>query len=174
MWQQKKIALLELKISQLKEEFIPMRFRIVSRDKDNMQVDIRFYDTESKSVGTSFITLPGSELYVTVEVIKHGSKGFLFFPSTVFTQEIAASDGMALLEIYNNNGLPAIYEGWNVGKVGELYLKHIYGQVRKGVKKDILYGSAVHEIKGVSELQVGLVYDVVCHVKQGGVEIVLQ
>lgn len=173
-WQEKRIALLELKILDLKREFVPMRFRVVSRDENSLQVDIRFYDMEGKSVGTSFVSLPGSQLYVDVGVVKHGNNGFLFFPSSIFTQEIAAQNAMSLLEIYNDNGFPAIYNQWEVGKVGQFYLRRLYQSLRKGVKKHILYGSAVHDIKDIAELQVGLVYDVVCHLKQGGVEIVLQ
>lgn len=172
-YQRAKIANLSEQIISLKEEICFTKFKILDRKENSMKVDIRFYDFEEHLVASTVIPLAGNRLFLDFSVIKTDENSYLFFPIKVFSDQISAEEGIDLLELYNHNGYPAIYNKWKLKAEQQRYLCDLYEQLRLGKKINTeFFGSALHDLASVADFQEGVVYEVVCHPHQGGVEVI--
>lgn len=172
-YQKAKIVSLSNEIASLKEEIAFTKFKIISRKAGSMTVDIRFYDLEENLVASTVTPLKGEQLFLDFTVIKNDENSYLFFPVKVFTDQISAELGLDLLELYNHNGYPAIYHQWKLNDRQKHYIGALYEQLRLGKKVfSESFGSAVHDLASIADFQENTVYQVVCHPRQGGVEII--
>lgn len=170
--QKNKIKQLENNIALLKEENIPLRFKILEKANDSIMLVVKFYDADNKEINKIEQKLHGNELSFDFYVIPVKDR-YVAFPSKIFTDKVAANDGIILYEHYNREGYPAIFYSSEINS--ELYegLKNVYFKV-KSDQLDSLnehFGNMVHDIKEFKSFLPGNVYSIVTHTK-GGIEIV--
>ena len=100
------------------------------------------------------------------------SDTYLFFPEKVFTDRIPPADGIIISGEYNNNDFPAIYDESGLSENDRKVVSDLYKIILE--KEPIIiehFGSAVHDLKTISELKTGFIYKLVCHQSSGGMEI---
>ena len=183
----KKIAELEDRVAYMKEDCVPLRFEIVQKKNSEIQVKVSMYDVQTeKKVGRSgSFTLAGEELHVDSQVIKLSDENFIFFPCGLYTDAMALTDSEKLYPLYDENGFPSIYggvidaldDGSAVSQDDRVALgKELTGYfslVKDGGESQSTeqYGTAIHELKSISQFKAGFVYELQCHPHTGGIEI---
>lgn len=183
----KKVAELEERVAFMKEDCVPLRFEIVQKKGSEIQVKVSMYDVQTeKKVGRSgTFTLSGDELHVDSQVIKLSDENFIFFPCGLYTDAMAMADSEKLYALYDENGFPSIYagvvnmkdDGTAVSQDDRVALgKELTGYftlVKNGGESQSAeqYGTAIHELKSISQFKTGFVYELLCHPHTGGVEI---
>lgn len=175
-YQKAKIESLQTEISVLKEEIIPVRFKITEKTDASVTVEIRFYNADGKEVAARNLKMNGTELTFDFRVVKlknnKNSDTYLFFPEKVFTDRIPPTDGRIISGEYNNNNFPAIYEDGGLSDNDRRVVSDLYNVILNNEPVIIEhFGSAVHDLKTINELKIGFVYKIACHQSSGGVEI---
>ena len=175
-YQKAKIESLQTEISALKEELIPVRFKILDKTDSSVTVEMRFYDADDKEISIKKLRMNGTELTFDFNVVKmknnRKSDTYLFFPEKVFTDRIPPADGIIISGEYNNNDFPAIYDASGLSENDRKVVSNLYKIILE--KEPIIiehFGSAVHDLKTISELKTGFIYQLVCHQSSGGMEI---
>ncbi len=181
--QEKKIRQLEKQVVYLKDEFVPIRFKILNRDNDSILVSIKFYDMDRHVVyyyddqgnKAEFvrIKLPGQELSFDFIVVPVRNR-FLAFPYKVFTDAIAPKDGVILFPYYDRQDFPQIYFSQENSPAFNAGIKALFNKIKKGDIQDIkgIFGSMVQDVKGIQQFQTGQIYKIIVHPAKGGIEIV--
>ncbi len=184
--QKAEIARLEGIADKLRSESVPLKFKILGRGEGGVRVRLRLYDLAGREVALLERTLPGSSVFIDVLLAPlapdsrdAGPGGsYLAFPYRVFTDELSPASGERLLGAYDSGGFPRVMDGveWSRAEraaIAEAFRSALAseaaGEPATGSSAGA-FGSAVHEAAGVSRLEVGVVYKVVCRAK-GGVEI---
>jgi len=170
--QKNKIKQLEDNIALLKEENIPLRFKIIEKANDSIRLVVKFYNADNKEINKIEHKLHGQELSFDFYVVPVKDR-YVAFPSKIFTDKIAANDGVELYEQYNEEGYPAIFNSSAMNP--ELYdgLKSVYFKVKTGQLDSLNehFGNMVHDIKEFKSFLPENVYSIVTHTK-GGIEII--
>ncbi|MCF6366789.1 MAG: hypothetical protein L3J35_11365 [Bacteroidales bacterium] len=176
--QEKEIAKLEDKIHFLKEETVPLRFKILEKDSANIKFLIKFYEQDAEEAFIAdTITLPGQELsfdfyVVPVKDIKNDREVKVAFPYKIFTNTMPAKNGKLLFNYYDEHGFPQVF---NNAKADTAYINRmteLFAKIKAGNTEEIegIYGSMVQDIKKLNEFAVNHVYQIIIHTK-GGIEI---
>ncbi len=192
--QERKIANLENMISDLEEEYTPIKFKMEKKNDSETTLRVLFLDLNGKTIKNEKVTLEGTEVHFDFQVIKlaAGKKNkknkslttdqFMFYPYKIYTEKIEPQNGIDLCNIYNENDFPAIFNGFEEflteeNKKFENAYKEKISQTFVYILNDEMemltnqYGSAVHDMQGISEFKKGYVYSVICHPHTGGIEI---
>ncbi len=116
--------------------------------------------------------MPGEELSFDFYVIPVKDR-YVAFPSKIFTDKIAANDGIVLYEHYNSEGYPAIFNSSEMNPELLEGLKDVYFKVKSGQIDSLSehFGNMVHDIKEFKSFIPENVYSIVTHTK-GGIEII--
>jgi len=176
--QEKTISKLEDKIHFLKEETVPLRFKILEKDSANIKVLIKFYEQDAEDAFISdTILLEGQELsfdfyVVPIKDTKNNKEVKLAFPYKIFTNKMPAKDGKLLFSYYDEHGFPQVF---NNAEADTSYLNRmteLFSKIKKGETEEIegIYGSMVQDIQKLNEFQENHVYQIIIHSK-GGIEI---
>jgi hypothetical protein len=175
--QEKTIAKLEEKIHFLKEETVPVKFRIIEKDTANITFVIKFYDQDNADAFNSdTLTLPGQELsfdfYVVPVKDTSGREVKIAFPYKIFTNSMPAKDGKLLFNYYDDQGFPQVF---NNAKADTAYINRmseLFEKVKNGKTEEIegIFGSMVQDIQKLNEFEENKTYKIVIHTK-GGIEI---
>ena len=197
--QKERIAGLEALSARLTSETVPMRFMVLSRDESGLRARIKLYDLAGKELVLVEKALPGKELYLDFLLsplpgASASEARWLAFPYRVFTDELPAAQGVLLLDSYELSGFPAIYGGQEAGAAPlgpeeRKALAAVFARARRSggapasgkvdaskpvdfsaPRREVEYGSAVHDVSALSRFEVGVVYKVVCRAK-GGIEV---
>ena len=170
--QKVKIKQLEDKIALLKAENTPMRFKITEKTQDSIKLVIKFYDADDVEINKIVTKLAGQELSFDFNVVAIKDY-YVAFPSKLFSNLIAASDGMVLYNIYDKNGFPQVFESKNMDSDLKSGLEHLFTKIKSDQLDSInqQFGNMVHDIKGLKAFKPNIVYSIVCHSK-GGIEII--
>lgn len=178
-YQEQKIAKLEDKIHFLKEETVPLRFKILKKNKENIKFLIKFYeqDSEKEAFISDTLTLKGQELSFDFYVVplkdtKNNKEVKIAFPYKIFTNKIPAKNGKLLFNYYDEHGFPQVF---NTNDADTSYINlmtDLFAKIKKGKTEEIegIYGSMVQDIYKINEFREGNVYQVIIHTK-GGIEI---
>ncbi len=183
-----KVAQLEERIAYMKEDCVPMRFEILEKKGDKMKVKTAFYDVSTdKKVGRNgTFELEGEELNVDFQILKLSEESFLFFPCGLYTNFMPMSESLKLYDLYGEDGFPDIYGSVIDGNAdGEALSEKDRAALQSAISSYFTatmaggqseaaeqYGTAVHDLKTVSQFKTGFVYKVLCHPHTGGIEIV--
>ena len=175
-YQKARIESLQNEISVLKEEIIPVRFKIIEKTDSSVTVEMRFYDISGKEVSGKSLKMNGTELTFDFRVVKlknnKKTDTYLFFPEKVFTDRIPPAEGRIISGEYNNNNFPAIYEEGGFSENDRNVVGELYNVILNNEPVIIEhFGSAVHDLRTINELKTGFVYKIACHQSSGGVEI---
>ena len=176
--QEKNIAKLEDKIHFLKEETVPLRFKILEKDSASIKFLIKFYEQDAEEAFISdTISLKGQELsfdfyIIPIKDIKNNKEVKVAFPYKIFTNKMPAKDGVLLFKYYDEHGFPQIF---NNAKADTSYVNRmteLFSKIKVEKVEDIegIYGSMVQDIKKLNEFAKNHVYQIVIHSK-GGIEI---
>lgn len=176
--QSEQLTSLQNDISRMKDEIIPIRFKILGKKDNTYVIQIRFYDLNDKETANCKLSITGQELNFDFSVIKPSifstqDKTYLYFPIKIFTDSMAPENGIDLVNLYSKNGFPSVYNGLELTDESKKSLSGLFYLVSKNEKvSDFSYGNSVHDIRSVSNFKTGFVYDIVCHTHSGGIEIV--
>ena len=170
--QQKQIKHLEESIALLKEENAPIRFKILEKTDDSISFMVKFYNADKQEIKSLQQKLNGQELSFDFYMVPVKNK-FVAFPSKIFTDRIAADNGIVLYDYYNQNGYPAIFYSKNIDTALYEGLKDIYLKVKSNQVDSLSehFGNMVHDIKKIKSFIPGNVYTIITHTK-GGIEII--
>jgi len=170
--QKNKIKQLEDNIALLKEENIPIRFKILEKTNDSILLLVKFYNADDREINKVEQKLYGEELSFDFYVIPVKDR-YVAFPSKIFTDKIAANHGIILYDYYSKEDYPAIFNSSEINS--ELYegLKDVYMKVKSGQLDSLSehFGNMVHDIKEFKSFLPENVYSIVTHTK-GGIEII--
>jgi hypothetical protein len=183
--QKERIAYLEGAASNLKAQTVPLKFMVLSRDGGAIKARIKLLDLSGQEVAVIEKSWPGRELYIDmllepVRTLRQGqaADAWLAFPYRVFTDEVSAASGSLLFDAYDTGGFPGVLEGapWSSGErkalaaaFADARRKAAAGLPAADASKGV-FGSAAHEVSGISSFEVGIVYKLICRAK-GGIEI---
>ena len=183
----RKVAELQERVSYMKEECVPMRFEIAWKRDSRMQVKVSMYDVMTgQKVGRSgSFELPGEELHVDFQVVRLSEGNFIFFPCGLYTDAMALAQSEKLYSLYDENGFPSIYgasiggreDGTEIGQEDRVALGKEFSAYFARVKDggddgaDGQYGTALHELRSISQFKSGFVYSVLCHPHTGGIDL---
>jgi hypothetical protein len=170
--QKEKIKKLEEKIALLKEEHIPMRFKISEKTADSIQLVVKFYNADNKEINKLETKIAGQELSFDFDVVPVNGK-YVAFPSKLFSNVIAAADGIKLYSFYDKDGFPQVFESDSLDNDLKMGLQDLFQQIKTGQTDSINqhFGNMVHDIKDIKSFMPDMVYSIVVHTK-GGIEII--
>ena len=172
--QAEKIALLEKKIALLKEEIVPLRFKILSKEDGKISFAVKFFDSgeKPKDINRLVQTIEGNELSFDFIVIPVNDK-HLFFPNKIYSDKIAPENGIDIKSFYDKDGFPQIFYFKEIDNEFREMLTEIFENVKDGnlSEDDNYFGNMVHDIANFNEYKPDRIYKIVCHTK-GGIEVV--
>jgi len=177
--QEKTIAKLEDKIHFLKEETVPIRFKILEKDSANVKFVLKFYEQDSTAEAfiQDTISLPGQELsfdfyVVPVKDTKNNREVKVAFPYKIFTNSMPAKDGKLLFNYYDEHGFPQVFNNAEADTSYMNRMTDLFTKIKTGDTEEIkgIYGSMVQDIQKLNEFAVNHVYQIIIHTK-GGIEI---
>ncbi|MDR2446486.1 MAG: hypothetical protein LBD58_04210 [Treponema sp.] len=176
------------RLKELQETFVPVRFRLLERSDSSIKAEFRFYsmivdnieavDMEVFSQGKEvapprIIEIEGSELFIDSVKIPNGSllpydpDAVWVFPYRIFSDVIAPEHALPIYTWYNDNGFPAIYNALDLEEQDKAALSRVYADMPKSDA-----GNALHDMSRLVRFRLNVWYDVVAHVKKGGLEII--
>ncbi|MDR1238961.1 MAG: hypothetical protein LBK27_02505 [Treponema sp.] len=137
------------------ERFIPLRFRIGSRENEKLTVEFRFYSMLTSGPGgisredqadsreipgsRSFFEMEGAELFIDVLRVRDAKRVFLIipfgeinwvFPHKIFTNYMKPDEGLPIFSCYDRDGFPAIYEGFSGGSLNRELLSRAFADLK--------------------------------------------
>lgn len=183
--QKQRIVYLEDLSARLRAETVPVKFMILSREGGEIKARLRLYDLSRREVAVVEKSWPGSALYIDMLLVpvrgqagSEAADSWLAFPYRVFTDEVSAASGSLLFESYDSGGFPEVLRGIEWSAAEKSAITAAFAAARKKSAAGLpatdavkgAFGSAAHEVSGLSRFDLGVVYKVVCRVK-GGVEI---
>jgi hypothetical protein len=190
--QERKIVNLENMVAELEDEYTPIKFRLNKTKDGENTIKILFLDLAGNTIKEDKASLKGKEVHFDFQVVRLTSKNkksktisgeqYLFFPYRIYSEKIKPENGIDLCSFYDEKGFPAIYKGFEnylsdeTKKFENAYSKKIsqsFEYILKGELEKInnQFGSAVHDMQGISEFKKGYTYSVICHPHTGGIEI---
>lgn len=169
--QKQELVRLEETVEFLKDETVPIKFKIVQRTDSSLTVAIKFFNADNMEIGKTETTLNGSELSFDFITVKAGNK-YISFPYKIFTNMIPPKEGEELAPFYNQDGAPGIFVYDGIHKDLLNNLKFLYRDVKNDNIENLkgYFGNLVHDIEKISVFKTGIVYRIVLHVK-GGIEV---
>jgi hypothetical protein len=169
IYQRSRLDGLKEAVAALEEETVALRFKILERGPDGISFRLRFYDRDGTEVGTAEKKIGGQSLFIDFQVVK-AEAGYIAFPERVFTDTVAANQGLSLLSSYDRNGFPAILDKKTLAPSERKAFASLFLAVKQGRAPQASFGSAVHDVKDLAGFDVGTVYKIVSR-KKGGIEV---
>jgi hypothetical protein len=168
--QKEKLVQLKANIAQLKEEHVPMRFKVVGREDGQIVAKVKLYDMDGSEIGAAESTLPGESLFLDFISVPLEKK-FLAFPHSIFTDAVPARDGIQLFPLYDRGEFPEVFATDGINDALKKDLTALFAKVKQGSAVNGSFGNAVHDIKEFKTFDEDVVYRVIARLK-GGLEIV--
>ena len=171
--QEQKIKDLENEISFLKEETIPVRYKIISQQNDEIEVSVKFYDLDGQKITKQRYKMQGTVVSFDFYVVKMGDK-YIAFPYKIFTDKIEPENGIFLYENYENEGFPMIFYSKNSSKLFSEGIEALYNKIKEEDIEDIdnIFGNMVQNAPQTMQNGIeGTIYKIVVHTK-GGIELI--
>jgi hypothetical protein len=187
-FQAKRLAGKTRQLKELQETFVPVRFRLTERGASSMRAEFRFYsliidniedvDMEVFSQGKDvappqIIDIPGAELFIDSvkipndDLLPYDPATVWVFPYRIFSDTIAPENAVPIYTWYNDGGFPAIYGALELEEQDKAVLSRIYADIPKADA-----GNALHDMSKVARFKENVWYDIVVHIKKGGLEII--
>lgn len=179
---QEEVERLERIVESLKEESVPIKFKVEYTDKLNVsknqqtEVSIKFFDQDEKQVSRMSYILEGTEVFFDFKVLHIASKDtYFFFPYSLYTDKMEPANGILICNDYTSNGMPLIYrsKALNSPEDEEFFselLKYITDETELK-EEDLAYGYSVHDMSDFNiKFKPNTTYKIICHNKKGGIE----
>lgn len=170
--QEKKIELLEQKISLLKKENVPLRFKITKREENTITLVTKFYDAQDNVVKRITQEIEGNELHFDFLIFKVKDQN-LIFPYKIYTDLIAPDDGIIITDHYTVDEFPQIFFYQGIDNELKEIMIEIFEKIKSNNydSKDNYFGSAVHDVPEFKSFETNKIYSIVTRTK-GGIEII--
>ncbi len=167
--QNKKIEQLNNEIVRLKQEIVPIRYKIKNYDDSTLTVVVKFYDLDSNLITKHSFTMKGTTVAFDFQVVKF-QNGHIAFPVKIFTDKIAPENGLKLFKYYEKGDFPEVYFSRASSNKFNDGIEIIYNKVKNNDTENLeVFGSMVqNSIPGASKDHD--VYKIIVHTK-GGIEI---
>jgi len=170
--QREKIVELEKSIAKLKEEMIPLRFKVLDNSDGKIKVALKLYDCSGNVIKKIEHELEGQELCFDFYTILVKDK-YIAFPNKLYTNKIPPANGISLVNEYDNEGFPQIFYSDDLTPDLREGLTILFDKVKKGKTDSIqtMFGNMVHDFKQFGAFVPKQVYKITSHSK-GGLEVV--
>jgi hypothetical protein len=172
--QEKKIQQLNEEIAFLKQEVMPIRYTIISKNGKNITVGVKFYDLDGNQISKQRFTMEGNTVSFEFYVIKF-DKGYIAFPVKIYTDLIAPEKGTSLFEYYEKNNFPQIYYSKKSSKAFNEGIVALFEKIKNNDFEDMdnVFGNMVqnHPKADTSKIDEDIAYKIIIHTK-GGIEII--
>ncbi len=172
--QEKKIKQLEEEITFLKQETVPIKYKLLDNSNDTVKVSVKFFDLDGNTVNKHTFVLPGNVVSFDFAVVKFKDvhDRYIAFPEKIFTNKIAPSDGETLFKYYEKDGYPQIFYSKDMSKKFRNGIEELYKMVKSGQYGNEIevFGSMVENVRDPKYFKPGNIYKIVVHTK-GGIEI---
>lgn len=171
--QENKLKDLEQEIEFLKEEQVPIRYKIISQKENEIEVSVKFYDLDGNEINKQRFTLEGTVASFDFYVVKMTNK-YIAFPSKLFSDKIKPQDAISLFEYYEKSNFPMIFNSKNSSDLFKIGIENLFAQIKSGNLEEIenVFGNMVQNALQTMQNGVeGNVYKIVVHTK-GGIEII--
>lgn len=170
--QQEQIKQLEDCIELLKEEAVPVKFVIRKRENQNIRVAVKFIDMEGKEITKIEHVLVGEELSFDFVVIEVKNR-YVAFPYKLFSDQVAADNGLSLIPYYDNEGFPEVFNSSEMNHDLRQALSGVFAVIKSNKTNSLTnqFGNMVHDFAKFRQFTPETVYKIVTHTK-GGIEVV--
>ena len=168
--QREKLESLKSSIAALKQEHVPMRFKIISRSGGGLKAKLKLYDMDENEIAAVESEMTGESLFldfVSVSV----DEGYLAFPKSIFTEMVPPEKGLSLFPLYDRKGFPEVFATKGMSETLRAELTALFSTLKQGRAVDDAFGNAVHDITEFKAFETGVVYRVVARLK-GGIEVI--
>lgn len=171
--QEDRIKDLEKEVSFLKEEIVPIRYKIISQEDDKIEVSVKFYDLDGKEFSKQRFTMEGTVASFDFYVVEMNNK-YIAFPYKIFTDKIKPENGTFLYEYYEKDNFPMIFYSENSTTPFSFGIEALFQKIKDEDLENIenIFGNMVQNapqtmINGAE----GSVFKIVVHSK-GGIEVI--
>lgn len=175
-------------LKELKETFVPLRFRVTQRENGAIKAEFRFYSmivddienidmeifSQDKEIAEPrFIEIAGNELFIDCIKIPNNNRLpyspeiLWVFPYRIFSDTVAPENALPLFQWYNNDGFPSIFNALEIEDADKKTLADIYANVQIA---DM--GNALHDLGKVARFRLNVWYDLAVHSKKGSLEFI--
>ncbi len=170
-FQDSRIRKLKATIEDLKSEFVPIRFKVISYENGHINVAIKFYDSDNNEIVRKELYLKGEQLSFDFLVVKINDK-YLAFPYKIFTDQIAPDDGEQVFQYYEKDEFPQIYYHQDINQELETSIADVYLKIKDKKIEEIeeIFGSMVQDIRKQNRFREKQIYKIVIRTK-GGIEV---
>ena len=172
-YQENKIEQLEERLDFLKQEFVPLKFHIVSLNP--LKIKLRFYNIFSgEQIGNTLIFSfeKGQKPAFDFIVARITKEQFIAFPEKIFTEAIIPEKGLNIAKYYNSKGYPAIFLNKKLPETTQKAIQEIFSFILNNNTENI---PKIYKAFGVmvqnKHTEINTTYKIISHVK-GGVEII--
>jgi len=165
-----KLVKLNDEIAHLKNTVVPIKYKVKKQNDDMLTVVVKFMDLDSNVIAKEKFELKGTTVSFDFMVAKF-KNGYVAFPYKIFTDQIAAEDGILLYKYYEKNNYPQVYFSKNSKKAFRDGIEVLYDKIRKKDIEDLdVFGSMVQNHPSASGRINNNTYKIIVHTK-GGLEI---
>ena len=163
---------IEKALAEFREEISPVRIKVTEKAKGIITVQLKFYNLDGEAVGIVTREIPGNTVFIDFTVIKvKGS--FFFFPVALFSDKIPPAQGIPIASLYEAKRYPKIYSGNNVNLNFRRLVQNVWDYIQYDkADEDVVqyFGNALHQYGSPEMSDENTVYYIICHTKQGGIE----
>ncbi len=169
--EEKDKKLLDKKISELADESVFLRFKVVERDESSLRVAMKFYDLDGNVIRKIEPTLKMRNLvfdFIYVKICKQT----LIFPYQLFVDSALQERNFKIFPLYEKNDFPNIFYTENKDSFLKKQLSEIFELVKSDDMKSLneKYDTAFHARKTIFYLREKEVYKIIFR-KKGIIEI---
>ncbi len=171
--QEKKLKELEKEITFLKEEIVPVRYKILSQEDDKIEISVKFYDLDGNEFVKQKFELPGTVASFDFYVVKMNER-YIAFPYKIFTDKIKPEDAELLFKYYEKDNFPMIFYSESSSKIFKDGIEILYQKIKNNDLENIesIFGNMVQNAPQTMEKGAeGSVFKIVVHTK-GGIELI--
>ena len=153
----------ENEIMSLKAKIAPMMFNVVQKD-DAFEVTYSFLDLSGNVIKQKTSLIRGNELFVDCIVKNFNSNVKVAFPVVLYSNLISSSEGVEIVNDYNNDSFPEIFRGVTAREAKQL--QKLYKEVLNETKDRNAFRSSPHVVVTNKKVE----YQLVSRIR-GGLEI---
>ena len=173
---QQEVERLERIVENLKEEYIPIKFKVDYRQDGTAEVNIKYFDQDGKQINRMSYIVSGSEIFFDFKIINISSRNLYFFlPYSIYTDKTEPVNGIQIIDDYTQDGMPLIYKNKKIESQEDIqFFENLltYAKTGTGLDEiDLSYGYSLHDMNDFNiHFMPDTTYKVVCHKQKGGIE----
>lgn len=133
----------EREIISLKAKIVPLTFTVVQKE-NSFEVVYSFLDISGNVVKENSATIRGNELFIDCIVKDFNADIKVAFPVVFYSNAVPSSEGIVIVNEYNNEGFPEIFRGVTAHEVKKF--KKLYVEVLNEAQDRNAFRSSPHVV----------------------------